>query len=359
MLVPRLERLKLPPMPVHPATTRAWREWCFWRALLVRFRGRAAFLLTIIAAAVLVLWRHQPTEQRDAGAAAYSTLMLVLGNPTDPLPAAPLARVMYFGLPIAGLLFVINWIVEFALAAGDRRRSERSWCAMMAGSMSDHIVLVGLGRLGYRIFRFLRKIGEAVVVVESNPANQFLDAVRRDGAPVIIADARRDEVLAEANVAGAKSLIVASNDDLANLEIALDARRIKPTIRVILRMFDQNMADKVRDGFNIRIAMSQAALSAPTFAMAATDASIVGTQVVEDQLVVMQRWTVRGSGPLIDRTVGNVLSEMRFCVVNRQPRDGPARLFPAADEVLCDGDQLLVQGGYDALVELRGRNLGL
>src|SRR6185436_21067444 len=95
----------------------------------------------------------------------------------------------------------------------------------------------------------------------------------------------------------ARSIICATNNDLTNLEVALDARRLNPKVRVILRMFDQTMADKVRDGFNIRIAMSQAALSAPTFAMAAIDASIANTFVVHDELVVMQRWTVRPQGP--------------------------------------------------------------
>ena len=89
-------------------------------------------------------------------------------------------------------------------------------------------------------------------------------------------------------------IILATDDDLANLEVALDARRINPGIRVVLRMFDQNMADKIRDGFNIYTAMSQSAISAPAFATAALDRAIVNSFMVNDALIVMQRWIVRG-----------------------------------------------------------------
>ena len=151
----------------------------------------------------------------------------------------------------------------------------------------------------------------------------------------------------------AKSIVLASNDDLGNLEIALDARRIKPGIRVILRMFDQNMADKIRDGFNIHIAMSQSATSAPRFAMAAIDPSIVNSFVLGDQLIVMHRWKVGPGGPLDGKTVGQVLTEMG-CGVTRISSGGePARIFPPPNTALKVGDDLLVQGPFETLAKLK------
>ena len=72
---------------------------------------------------------------------------------------------------------------------------------------------------------------------------------------------------------------------------------MQPGIRVVLRMFDQNMADKIREGFNIHIAMSQSAMSAPAFAGAAIDRSIMNSYAMGDQYVVMQRWVVREGEP--------------------------------------------------------------
>jgi Trk K+ transport system NAD-binding subunit len=227
----------------------------------------------------------------------------------------------------------------------------------MAHSMSNHIVLVGLGRLGYRTFRLLSKLGEPVVVIEHDEKCVFLDDVRRAGAPLIMADARRDQVLIDANIAKARSIIIATNDDLANLEIALDSRRMQPRIRVVLRMFDQAMADKIRDGFNIKLSMSQAALAAPAFAMAAIDPSIVNTFVVDDELITMLRWTVRVEGPLGGKTVGEVMSEFHFGVVQRKPPSRAAELFPPPATPLEDGDEVLVQGPFEALLEMRRKAL--
>jgi Trk K+ transport system NAD-binding subunit len=183
--------------------------------------------------------------------------------------------------------------------------------------------------------------------------------VRREGTPLFVGDARREALLGDANVRKAKSIILATDDDLANLETALDARRVAPEIRVVLRMFDQNMADKIRDGFNIHIAMSPAALSASAFATAAIDETIVNSFVVDGHLVVMQRWKVQEGGPLDGRSVGDVLSTMGFGIVEHSGPDGRMHVFPGPDILLRAGDRLVVQGPFDALSELRKKTAEL
>jgi Trk K+ transport system NAD-binding subunit len=224
---------------------------------------------------------------------------------------------------------------------------------MMTESLSGHVVLVGLGKLGYLTYRLLKELGEDVVVIEQEASNQFLEVVRRDGSPLFVGDARREALLQDAGVTRAKSVILATDDDLANLEAALDARRIAPKVRVVLRMFDQNMADKIRDGFEIHLAMSQSAISAPAFATAAIDSSIINSFVVNDQLVVMKRWVVREGGPLDGKTVSDILCRYGFGVVDHRPTQGKVRLFPPPNTRLSPGDQLVVQGPFEALTALK------
>ena len=54
-----------------------------------------------------------------------------------------------------------------------------------------------------------------------------------------------------------------TNDDLANLEIALDAKRMNGTIRVVMRMFDQRLAGKVGGALELDESFSTSALAAP------------------------------------------------------------------------------------------------
>lgn len=332
---------------------RLWREWCFARTVARHVWVRVLFMGLILLGGGLLFQHFEPERHHSLGRATYYTWCLVFGEAPEEFPRSRVLQGLFFVVPVLGLTVIIEAIIDLATMLRDRSRCERSWCVMMSSSMSDHVVLVGFGRLGFRTFHLLRRLGRKVVVIERDESNQFLEDVRRDGSPLLIGDARREAMLTDANVKKARAVILATDDDLANLEIALDARRIAPGICCVIRMFDQNMADKIRDGFNIRIAMSQSALSAPAFATAAIEPSIVNSMVVGDQLVVIQRWTIREGGPFAGKSVGELLVEHHCSVVEHRPRNTPARVFPPPDARLVPGDEILVQGTYDELARLR------
>ena len=229
---------------------------------------------------------------------------------------------------------------------------------MLASSFQHHIVLVGLGRLGYRTFLTLRRLGHAVVVIERDPQNQFLEEVRRDGSPLLIGDARREALLEDANIRDAKSIVLATDDDMANLETALDARKINAEVRVVIRMFDQNIADKVCDGFNLQLAMSQSAMSAPTFATCAIAPSTISSMIVGDELLATQRWLVRQGGPFDGRTIADLMREHAIVIVQHHRTSEQPTLCPPAETVLKPGDGLMLQGRIEVLEQLRERTLG-
>lgn len=335
------------------AISRLWREWCFLRVVFYHFRIRALLMVLILAFGAWMFLLFEPEQVKSVPQAVYYTWSLVLGEPPEEFPRAPVIRLLFFLVPVLGLTVIVEGIIDFALMMRDRSRYEESWCRTMAMSMNKHIIVVGFGRLGFRTFRMLRALGQQVVVIERDPENQFLDEVRRDGSPFFIGDARREAILEDANLKRAKSVVVATNDDLANLEVALDARRIKPDIPVVLRMFDQNMADKIGEGFDIHMAMSQAAMSAPAFAAAAIEPDIVNSFVVDDYLVILQKWRVRTGDFLEGRTVAEIATQHPISIVERKAHGEDGRLFPTPDTKVAVGDELLIQGRYEVLHELR------
>lgn len=296
----------------------------------------------------------EPEKNHTLPRATYYAWSLVFGEAPEEFPESPWLQAVFFLMPVLGLTVIIEGIVDLAVLVGDRRRFERNWCATMASSLTNHIILVGLGKLGYRTYRLLHQLGEPVVVIERNTECQFIDTVRRNGTPLLIGDARRAALLQDANIRDAKSILLAADDDLANLEIALDARKLVPDIRVVLRMFDQNMADKIREGFNIHVAMSQSAISAPAFAVAAIESSIVGSFVIGDQLIVMQRWEVSEVGPFAGLTVGQIMADHHINVTQHMPAGGlPIRLFPPPDTLINPDDRLLIQAPYETIQALK------
>jgi Trk K+ transport system NAD-binding subunit len=174
---------------------------------------------------------------------------------------------------------------------------------------------------------------------------------------LLVGDARREARVEEAKNANAKSNNLATDDDLANLEVALDSQKINPDIRIVMRMFDQNMADKTRIGFNIDLAMSQAALAAPTFATSAVAPAIVGSFIVGSNLIVMQRWLVRRGGPLDGLSIAEITGKLGFGVVEYQRPPNEPRLFPTHDTLMQPGDGVILQGPLNQLEELWEKNV--
>jgi len=328
------------------------REWCFARALWRRLGGRLGALLVLLLVGGALFRHYEPDRVFSYVQAVYYTLSLVFGNPPEDYPTPVALQVLFFALPVLGLTVLVGSVVEVAEVLRGRRQNDRMWSAAMAESMSNHVILVGLGRVGWRSYCVLRGFGVPLVVIVLHEEGEFVADARRAGTPVLVGDARRDALLEAAGVRRARALIAATNDDLANLEMALDARRLHDSIRVVLRMFDQTMANKVKDRFAIPAAWSSAALAGPTFAASAVTPNFVASTVVDQHLVVMVTHVVAEGSAWCGRTLAEIGEADRVVFVKLERSDGEARMFPPPSTALRAGDSVVVQGLYDDLLRL-------
>ena len=128
--------------------------------------------------------------------------------------------------------------------------------------LAGHVVVCGLGRVGYHLVERLRAESYPVLVIEKNADSRFLAAVREIGVPVMIADATLATTLMDAAVDKAAAVASLVDDDLVNLEVGLNARAIHPKIRVILRIFDRETAEELKQRIHIHYAISTSAIAA-------------------------------------------------------------------------------------------------
>ncbi len=131
--------------------------------------------------------------------------------------------------------------------------------------LNNHVIVCGLGRLGYFIVEELLKRNERVIVVEQNENSNHIDYFRQLGAEVYLGDARLPKVIQDVNVVEAKALISVINNDSLNLEIGLNARSHHPKVKLILRIFDDQMADKIKDYLHIHHSLSASEISQTKF----------------------------------------------------------------------------------------------
>ena len=155
-----------------------------------------------------------------------------------------------------------------------------------AAGLHGHVVVAGMGNVGIRVLRELAAHGEELVAVQTDQDGPF-GAVARALAPVVVGDAGAAETLRRAGAAGARTVLALTNDDLTNLSVAVAARRLNPSCRVVARIFDRALAGRVSGSLGIDAVVSQADAAAPTFVAAALDAEAVRGFVLGDSLAMV------------------------------------------------------------------------
>ena len=206
-----------------------------------------------------------------------------------------------------------------------------------AASLRDHVIICGLGNLGFRIFNQLNMIGVPLLVVDPRPDAGFARRIQTS-ATLLTEDARLDEVLAEAGIATAGALITTFDDDLVNLEVALNAVRQRPDVRVVMRFFNIDLAAMIHAALpNVRV-LSLSALASPAFVTAATGPYTRNAMFVDDQMLSVDEIPLTHTGTLERLTFGNAV------VLAWQRAAAPPLLFPAPDQPVAAGDRLTVIG---------------
>jgi len=125
-------------------------------------------------------------------------------------------------------------------------------------------VLVGLEHLGYRVVEQLHAMQENVVVIELKPTADLVSTVRDRRIPVIQDDSTRPATLEAAGIRRAKTIILATQNDSLNLQIAIKARSLNKNIQVVIRNFDAAFARSLREQFGF-IALSATGMAALVF----------------------------------------------------------------------------------------------
>ena len=132
-------------------------------------------------------------------------------------------------------------------------------------NLKNHVIVCGLGRLGYFIVLELIQKNEKVIIIEQDENSNHIDYFRQLGAEVYLGDGRLPKVIKDVNIGEAKALISVINNDSLNLEIGLNARSHQPNVKLILRIFDDQMADKLKDYLKIYHSLSASAIADEKF----------------------------------------------------------------------------------------------
>jgi voltage-gated potassium channel len=272
--------------------------------------------------------------------------------PFDDRPDLKIFTMMLALVGVGVALYTLTLLLESVLEgqvgnAWGRRRMQRQ----IAG-LDGHAIICGYGRVGRATAHELTRQGQRVVVIDSDP-ERFVDVPY----PALVADATRDEVLREAGVDRARTLVATLDNDAASLYVVLTAAALNPAVRVIARARTDEAAEKMLRAGADRVVNPQR-LGGNRIAAFATQPDVVDfLDVVMHEGTLefrMEDVTVHVGAPLDGSTVAQWRAregETPLLLALRQ-REGEFVTNPAQGTVIREGDVLIAVGTAAQLDDL-------
>lgn len=209
--------------------------------------------------------------------------------------------------------------------------------------MDGSVLLCGLGTVGWRVLDFLRTAGFPVVVVDQNadPNDPRLFGIR-----LVKGDFREKSVLIEAGVRDARGVLIVTSDDLVNISGTLLVRSLNADVRIVLRMFNQNLVTRLGKAVRNVMGFSVSALSAPLLASTALTGDVLAAFPLGDKRRQIADLAIAAGSKLVGRRVADLDEDRRFVVLSHTPFAHQPRTLQQIDPngTLEPGDHLVVCG---------------
>src|SRR6266478_2126499 len=182
--------------------------------------------------------------------------------------------------------------------------------------MDQPVIVCGLGRLGRGVLESLAAAGMSAVVIDRHcdPSSPSLKGVR-----VVVGDFRQAEVLEAAGIREAGGVLILTSEDLVNISAALTARQLNPKVRIVVRMFNQNLIPRLGKAVQNVISLSVSGMTAPLVALTALTGEALGAFSLDDGIRQGAEIKIQDHSPLGGLTIDETGSRHHLLVVARTP----------------------------------------
>ena len=214
------------------------------------------------------------------------------------------------------------------------------------------VIICGLGQVGYRVAILAVEIGLSVVVVTLDGRNEWRRQLESIGVRFLIADVRDEQALLDAGLESADCVIACTSNDLTNIEVALDAKRLKPAVRTVARVFDQNLATRLEGNFGIDRALAMSVLAAPAFVAAAFGDEVAAEFAWDEDLFAVVRVTAHAEHELVGHSVGKIRGHHGIATLLHANADGNISVHPDEETLIEPGDTIKLVGDQNSLMRL-------
>jgi monovalent cation:H+ antiporter-2, CPA2 family len=211
-------------------------------------------LVTLLMGAVLP-WSALTTLVLSAGLSQIGEFSFILGQ--EGLSLGLLERDQY-SLILAGALLSITlntpmfrlihpmekWLQQFPVAWRLFNRHSPLPVHEEA-THTNHVVIVGYGRVGRHIVSLLQELGIPHLVVEADA--QRVEELNQRGISTLFGDAANSEILTHTGLKHARALVVAGPDEASSELVVATARDLAPGLPIIARASTEDGIDRLAE----------------------------------------------------------------------------------------------------------------
>jgi len=302
-----------------------------WRLAWNKFGLVAAVLLAVVVAGFGLLVTSYPV-----GTALYLTIMDMTGAAFTGSAVVGSERAAQVLLTIDGMAIIplVTAIIVGARLTGSVRGEPRPH--------GGHVIVVGLGNVGTRVVGELHDLGFNVACVDHDPEARGIPLAHRLGLPVVIGEAYLEETLHAAGLETSIALVSVTSNDIVNLETALQARALREDLRIVLRLLDDDLAQRVQESAGI-LSRSVSYMAAPAFAAAMLEHQVLRTIAVGRHVLLIADVRVEPGADIAGQALAELerdgLARVLALQVRGTPRFGWS---PHHGYLLAPGDRVIV-----------------
>lgn len=195
-------------------------------------------------------------------------------------------------------------------------------------AMKPRIIVCGLSRTGHKILSLLIQQGADVVGINDQP----LSSGKKYSDRMIIGAMTSPTTLIQAGIQSAHTLVLANNDDSLNLAILTQARIMNPKIRIINRLFNETLGQRLDQTLPDHVSISVAAMAAPIFSFAALGNRAIGQLKLFDQTWPIQEIEIDADHPWLGVPLAELWDNPARMLIYYLPAQGEIDLVSAVVE---------------------------
>ncbi|KPK73303.1 MAG: hypothetical protein AMJ79_15190 [Phycisphaerae bacterium SM23_30] len=321
---------------------------------------RLIFALVLVLAVILVgTAGFVVLDKRGILDALYMTLVTIstLGmksaGQADPTTGGRIWIMVLIVVGIVSAMIGVSIIVGVVVEGQVRGILGRRKVNMKIASLTDHIIICGYGRMGRLLAEHLGRRELPLLVIDQDSNNTA--QAEQDGLLYVLGDATEEEVLRDAGVERARSLVAVLGTDAANVFTILIARDLNTRLYITARAERLKSENRLlRAGANKVICPS--IVGAKRLANILTRPGVVDfiDFASEGLDLEAEQYSIGRESKLAGQTLrqANLPREVGVLVVALEHQDGRTVFNPDPDTVLQAEDKMIVIGRIGSMAQL-------